>query len=45
MSTEQRLAIINFSDAAFEWGSMVPLPAREAERMLELAAQRCIADF
>lgn len=40
-----RLEIINFSDAASEWGSVVPIPACEAARMMELAGQRRIAEF
>lgn len=40
----ERIAIINFCDAASEWGSIVPIPAHEAERMIELANQRHIAD-
>jgi hypothetical protein len=40
----ERLDIIDFCDAAAEWGSIVPIPAREADRMIELADQRCIAD-
>jgi hypothetical protein len=42
---EERLDIIDFCDAAGEWGSTVPIPAREADRMIELADQRCIADL
>jgi hypothetical protein len=38
------LDIINFCDAAGEWGSVIPIPAQEAERMIELADQRRIAD-
>jgi hypothetical protein len=38
------LDIIDFCDAAGEWGSVVPIPAKEAERMIELAEQRRIAD-
>lgn len=41
----ERLHIIDFCDAAGEWGSTVPIPAREAERMIELADQRRIADL
>jgi hypothetical protein len=41
----ERLDIIDFCDAAGEWGSTVPIPAREAERMIELADQRRIADL
>ena len=37
--------IIDFCDAAGEWGSVVPIPAREAARMIELAEQRRIADL
>jgi hypothetical protein len=43
--TVERLAIIDFCDAAAEWGSTVPIPEREAERMIELADQRRIADL
>jgi hypothetical protein len=39
----ERLEIINFSDAASEWGSVVPIPASEADRMIALAEQRPIA--
>jgi len=42
---EERLDIIDFCDAAAEWGSTVPIPAREADRMIELANQRRIADL
>ncbi|KAH6625227.1 hypothetical protein C7974DRAFT_455144 [Boeremia exigua] len=41
----QRLEIINFADAAREWGSTVHVPEREAKRMLELADQRRVADL
>lgn len=41
----KRLDIIDFCDAAGEWGSTVPIPAREAARMIELAEQRQIADL
>jgi hypothetical protein len=41
----ERLEIINFCDAAGEWGSIVPIPASEANRMIALAEQRQIADF
>ena len=37
--------IIDFCDAAGEWGSILPIPAREADRMIELADQRRIADL
>jgi hypothetical protein len=43
--TAERLDIIDFCDAAGEWGSIVPIPAREAERMIELANQMRIADL
>jgi hypothetical protein len=43
--TVERLDIIDFCDAAGEWGSIVPIPAKEAERMIELADQRRIADL
>lgn len=39
----ERLAIVDFCDAAGEWGSTVPIPAREAGRMVELAYQRRVA--
>ncbi|EUC30421.1 hypothetical protein COCCADRAFT_39332 [Bipolaris zeicola 26-R-13] len=45
MTDVKRLEIIEFCDAANEWGSSVPIPAREAERMIELAGQRRIADL
>jgi hypothetical protein len=35
--------MIDFCDAACEWGSIVPIPAREADRMIVLAEQRRIA--
>jgi hypothetical protein len=38
------LDIIDFCDAAGEWGSVVPIPAKEADRMIELADRRRIAD-
>ena len=41
----ERLDLIDFCDAAAEWGSIVPIPAREADRMIELADQRRIADL
>lgn len=41
----ERLDIIDFCDAAGEWGSIVPIPALEAERMIELAEQRRVADL
>jgi hypothetical protein len=39
----ERLEIINFSDAAGEWGSVIPIPASEADRMIALAEQRQVA--
>ncbi|KAH7091947.1 hypothetical protein FB567DRAFT_434709 [Paraphoma chrysanthemicola] len=45
MTDAERMEIIDFCDAACEWGSIVPIPAREADRMIELAEQRCIADL
>ncbi|CAN9122589.1 unnamed protein product [Alternaria alternata] len=42
--TDERLDIIDFCDAAAEWGSMLPIPVHEAERMIELADRRKIAD-
>jgi hypothetical protein len=41
----ERLEIIDFCDAAGEWGSTVPIPTREADRMIELADQRRIMDL
>lgn len=41
----ERLDIIDFCDAAGEWGSVVPIPAKEADRMIELAEQRRVADL
>lgn len=41
--TEERLAIVDFCDAAAEWGSTVPMPVKEAERMVELAGMRRVA--
>ncbi|KAF2030416.1 hypothetical protein EK21DRAFT_100472 [Setomelanomma holmii] len=45
MTDLERLDLIDFCDAAGEWGSIVPIPAREADRMIELANQRRIADL
>ncbi|ENI09055.1 hypothetical protein COCC4DRAFT_36662 [Bipolaris maydis ATCC 48331] len=45
MTDVKRLETIDFCDAANEWGSSVPIPACEAERMIELANQRRIADL
>lgn len=39
------MEIIDFSDAAREWGSTVPIPEPEAQRMMELAGQRRVADL
>ena len=39
------MEIIDFCDAANEWGSVVPIPAHEAERMIMLADQRRVADL
>ncbi|EOA90557.1 uncharacterized protein SETTUDRAFT_159129 [Exserohilum turcica Et28A] len=44
MSDGERIAIIDFSDAAAEWGSTVPIPVSEAPRMMMLAGQRLLAD-
>ncbi|USP78096.1 hypothetical protein yc1106_05370 [Curvularia clavata] len=44
MTDAERREIIDFCDAAAEWGSNVPIPAREADKMIELAGQRRIAD-
>lgn len=41
----ERLEIIDFADAAGEWGSVVHVPHGEAERMLKLADQRRVADL
>jgi hypothetical protein len=41
----ERLELIDFADAAGEWGSIVPLPASEAKRMVALADGRHIADL
>jgi hypothetical protein len=41
----ERMEMIDFCDAAGEWGSIVPIPAREADRMIDLADQRRIADI
>jgi hypothetical protein len=41
----ERLSIIDFCDAAGEWGSILPIPAHEAEKMVELADRRKIADL
>jgi hypothetical protein len=41
----ERLDIVDFCDAAGEWGSVVPIPAGEAKRMIELADQRRIVDL
>ncbi|KAF2628580.1 hypothetical protein BU25DRAFT_339563 [Macroventuria anomochaeta] len=41
----ERVEIINFADAAREWGSTVLVPQSEARRMLELADQRRVADL
>ncbi|UPX17343.1 uncharacterized protein EKO05_0007705 [Ascochyta rabiei] len=40
----QRLEMIDFSDAALEWGSVVRLPASEMQRMIALADRRRVAD-
>ncbi|KAH6882006.1 hypothetical protein BKA58DRAFT_11699 [Alternaria rosae] len=45
MTDAERLEIVNFCDAAGEWGSILPIPAREAERMIELADRRRIVDL
>ncbi|KAF1847775.1 uncharacterized protein K460DRAFT_363813 [Cucurbitaria berberidis CBS 394.84] len=45
MTDTERLDIIDFCDAAGEWGSIVPIPAREADRMIALADQRRIAEL
>lgn len=41
--TGEALALVDFADAAYEWGSIVPLPAHEAQRLTQLAGQRRIA--
>ncbi|KAF9693044.1 hypothetical protein EKO04_009062 [Ascochyta lentis] len=43
MTDAERLEMIDFSDAALEWGSVVLLPASDMQRMLALADQRRIA--
>jgi hypothetical protein len=40
---EELRAIVDFADAAAEWGSVVPLPAKYATRMEELAKERRMA--
>ncbi|KAL1799384.1 hypothetical protein ACET3X_003421 [Alternaria dauci] len=45
MTDAERMDIIDFCDAAGEWGSMLPIPANEAKRMVELANRRKIADL
>lgn len=45
VSAAERKEIIDFVDAATEWGSMVPLPRDEAERILKMADQRLVADL
>ncbi|KAH7068014.1 hypothetical protein BKA63DRAFT_104106 [Paraphoma chrysanthemicola] len=45
MTDVERMEMIDFCDAAGEWGSIVPIPAREADRMIDLADQRRIADI
>jgi len=42
--TEELLAIIDFADAAGEWGSVVPLPEKYAQRIEELAKGRRMAE-
>ena len=37
--------MIDFVDAATEWGSSVPLPRDEAEIILKMADQRLVADL
>ncbi|KAF1967228.1 hypothetical protein BU23DRAFT_403826, partial [Bimuria novae-zelandiae CBS 107.79] len=44
LSDGELIAIIDFADAAGEWGSVVPLPGKYAERMEELAKGRHMAD-
>ncbi|CAI9628792.1 hypothetical protein GT037_001839 [Alternaria burnsii] len=44
MTDSERLDIIDFCDAAAEWGSMLPIPVHEAEKMVELADRRKVAD-
>lgn len=42
---EERLEMIDFSDAALEWGSVVQLPSSEMGRMVELAeGRRVVSD-
>ncbi|KAJ4366730.1 hypothetical protein N0V95_000059 [Ascochyta clinopodiicola] len=45
LTDAQRLEMIDFSDAALEWGSVVRLPASEMHRMLALADRRRVADL
>ncbi|KAG9193573.1 hypothetical protein G6011_03608 [Alternaria panax] len=45
MTDAERIDIIDFCDAAGEWGSILPIPANEAKRMVELADGRRIADL
>ncbi|CAG5159286.1 uncharacterized protein ALTATR162_LOCUS5508 [Alternaria atra] len=45
MTDAERMSIIDFCDAAGEWGSILPIPAYEAEKMVELADRRKIADL
>lgn len=44
VDAEDLRAIIDFSDAAGEWGSVVPLPGKYALRMEELAKMRSMAE-
>lgn len=45
MDVAERREIIDFVDAATEWGSTVPLPRDEAEDILKMADQRLVADL
>ena len=45
MLIDDRRDIIDFVDAAAEWGSTVPLPRDEAESILKMADQRLVADL
>jgi hypothetical protein len=45
MGKDDRKEMIDFVDAAREWGSTVPLPRDEAEGILKIADQRLVADL
>ncbi|KAJ4305913.1 hypothetical protein N0V90_001446 [Kalmusia sp. IMI 367209] len=44
LSDDELRAIIDFADAASEWGSVVPVPGKYAKRMEELASGRRMAE-